>query len=422
MLDYQLRTRLVAGENAIEQLGTLAKSLGASRALVVSDPGVLAAGIFQRGIDSLQKAGIDSCGFHQLTENPTTEHVDAGLQLAKSFQPNLLVGLGGGSSMDCAKGINFLLSCGGRIADYWGVGKATNTMLPLIAIPTTSGTGSEMQSFALISDAATHVKMACGDPKAAPAIAILDPTLTRSQPPRVTALTGIDALTHALESFVTTKRNAMSDCYAREAWTLLAQGFPRVIENPDDMQARSQMQLGAAFAGMAIEASMLGAAHALANPLTAFLDVPHGQAVGIMMPHVLRFNATASNPTTSNATANNSAASDSAANNSAASRNASAVSEKYRELARLLPETSHLGTSSPAETLAVTFQNWLERASLATPLFKLPNWKTKLAEFSSESELIEAMAAMASKQWTGSYNPRPASTSDFADLYHAANR
>ena len=407
MLDYQLRTRLVAGENAIEQLGTLAKSLGASRALVVSDPGVLAAGIFQRGIDSLQRAGFETCGFHQLTENPTTEHVDAGLQLAKSLQPNLLVGLGGGSSMDCAKGINFLLSCGGRIADYWGVGKATHTMLPLIAIPTTSGTGSEMQSFALISDAATHVKMACGDPKAAPAIAILDPTLTRSQPPRVTALTGIDALTHALESFVTTKRNAMSDCYAREAWTLLAQGFPRVIENPDDMQARSQMQLGAAFAGMAIEASMLGAAHALANPLTAFLDVPHGQAVGIMMPHVLRFNATASDPT---------------ASNSAASGNASAVSEKYHELARLLPETSHLGTSSPAETLAVTFQNWLERASLATPLFKLPNWKTKLAEFPSESELIEAMAAMASKQWTGSYNPRPATTSDFADLYHAANR
>ena len=402
MLDYQLRTRLVAGDHAIEQLGTLAKSLGASRALVVSDPGVLAAGIFQIGLDSLQKAGIETCGFHQLTENPTTEHVEAGLQLAKSFQPNLLVGLGGGSSMDCAKGINFLLSCGGRIADYWGVGKATNTMLPLIAIPTTSGTGSEMQSFALISDAVTHVKMACGDPKAAPAIAILDPTLTRSQPPRVTALTGIDALTHALESFVTTKRNAMSDCYSREAWTLLAQGFPRVIENPDDMQARSQMQLGAAFAGMAIEASMLGAAHALANPLTAFLDVPHGQAVGIMMPHVLRFNATASNAT--------------------ASGNSSAVSEKYRELARLLPETSHLATSSPAEILAETFQNWLELASLASPLRNLPNWKTKLAEFPSESELIEAMAEMASKQWTGSYNPRPASTRDFADLYDSANR
>lgn len=397
MLDYQLRTRLLAGDHAIEQLGTLAKSLGASRALVVSDPGVLAAGIFQKGIDSLHKAGIETCGFHQLTENPTTEHVDAGLLLAKSFQPNLLVGLGGGSSMDCAKGINFLLSCGGRISDYWGVGKATNTMLPLIAIPTTSGTGSEMQSFALISDAVTHVKMACGDPKAAPAIAILDPTLTRSQPPRVTALTGIDALTHALESFVTTKRNAMSDCYAREAWTLLAQGFPRVIENPDDMQARSHMQLGAAFAGMAIEASMLGAAHALANPLTAFLDVPHGQAVGIMMPHVLRFNA-------------------------CDFVNATAISDKYRELARLLPGTGNQTHSSPAETLATTFQNWLQLASLATPLCKLPNWKTKLAEFSSESELIEAMAAMASKQWTGSYNPRPASTSDFADLYRAANR
>jgi alcohol dehydrogenase class IV len=126
-----------------------------------------------------------------------------------------------------------------------------------------------------------------------------------------------------------------------------------------------------------------------------------------MMPHVLRFNATASNATISNATA---------------SGNSSAVSEKYRELARLLPETSHLATSSPAEILAETFQNWLELASLASPLRNLPNWKTKLAEFSSESELIEAMAEMASKQWTGSYNPRPASTRDFADLYDSANR
>ncbi len=391
MLDYQLRTRLVAGEHAIEQLGTLAKSLGANRVLVVSDPGVLSAGIFSAGENALRKAGLETLGFHQLAENPSTDHVDAGLQVARAFQPDLLVGLGGGSSMDCAKGINFLYSCGGNIADYWGVGKATAPMLPLIAIPTTAGTGSETQSFALISDSKSHVKMACGDPKAAPAIAILDPHLTRSQPRRVTALTGIDALTHALESFVTTKRNAISDCYAREAWTLLSRGFPRVIEDPNDLHARSQMQLGAAFAGMAIEASMLGAAHALANPLTAFLDVPHGQAVGIMMPHVVRFNAPE-------------------------------VDARYRELVHLLPETTASDLRNPSESLALRFQSWLELASLACRLCDLPAWSEKSAEYQSPDDLIDAMAQMASKQWTGAFNPRPATQPDFATLYREANR
>lgn len=391
MLDYQLRTRLVAGEHAIEQLGTLAKSLGATRVLVVSDPGVLSAGIFTTGEHALRKAGLETLGFHQLAENPSTDHVDAGLVVARAFQPDLLVGLGGGSSMDCAKGINFLYSCGGKIADYWGVGKATAPMLPLIAIPTTAGTGSETQSFALISDSKSHVKMACGDPKAAPAIAILDPHLTRTQPRRVTALTGIDALTHALESFVTTKRNAISDCYAREAWTLLSRGFPRVIEDPNDLHARSQMQLGAAFAGMAIEASMLGAAHALANPLTAFLDVPHGQAVGIMMPHVVRFNAPE-------------------------------VDARYRELVHLLPETTSTDLRNPSESLALRFQSWLELASLSCRLRDLPAWSTKSANYDSPDALIDAMSQMAAKQWTGAFNPRTPSQSDFAMLYHEANR
>jgi alcohol dehydrogenase len=397
MLDYQLRTRLVAGEHAIEQLGTLAKSLGATRVLVVSDPGVLSAGIFSRGENALRKAGLETLGFHELAENPSTDHVDAGLQVARTFRPDLLVGLGGGSSMDCAKGINFLYSCGGKIADYWGVGKATAPLLPLIAIPTTAGTGSETQSFALISDSKSHVKMACGDPKAAPAIAILDPHLTRTQPRRVTALTGIDALTHALESFVTTKRNAISDCYAREAWTLLSRGFPRVIEDPDDLQARCQMQLGAAFAGMAIEASMLGAAHALANPLTAFLDVPHGQAVGIMMPHVVRFNAPE-------------------------------VDARYRELVHLLPEPTHTTLQipndmrNPSDLLALRFQSWLELASLSCRLCDLPAWSTKSADYGSPDALIDAMSQMAAKQWTGAFNPRTATQGDFAMLYREANR
>ena len=137
--------------------------------------------------------------------------------------------------MDCAKGINFLYSCGGRINDYWGVGKALRPMLPMIAVPTTAGTGSETQSFALISDASTKVKMACGDKKATCRIALLDPRLTVTQPPRLTALTGIDAIAHALETYVTKPRNPVSLLFSREAWRLLAINFPLVLAEPDNL-------------------------------------------------------------------------------------------------------------------------------------------------------------------------------------------
>jgi alcohol dehydrogenase len=162
--------------------------------------------------------------------------------------------------------------------DYWGVGKATGPMLPMFAIPTTAGTGSEMQSFALISQAETHVKMACGDKRASCQIAILDPLLTVTQPPSVTALTGIDAVSHAVETAVTTKRNEVSSSYSQQSWQLLSENLAAVILDPSDLAARAAMQLGAAYAGVAIENSMLGAAHALANPLTATLGTAHGQA------------------------------------------------------------------------------------------------------------------------------------------------
>ena len=187
--------------------------------------------------------------------------------------------------MDCAKGVNFLYSNGGKIEDYWGVGKAEKEMLPMIAVPTTAGTGSEMQSFALISDAVTHVKMACGDPKASFRVAILDPLLTLTQPTQVTALTGIDAISHAVETYVTKRRNPISLMFSRESFRLLAGNFQHVINDPEYVDARASMQLGAAYAGLAIENSMLGAAHALANPLTAEFGIPHGQAVGVMLPH-----------------------------------------------------------------------------------------------------------------------------------------
>ena len=216
-------------------------------------------------------------------ENPTTRCVENCVQAARAAGADILIGLGGGSSMDTAKGCNFLLTNGGQMRDYWGVGKATKSMLPLIAIPTTAGTGSECQSAALIADEVTHQKMACLDPKAAARIAILDPELTLSQPRRVAACTGIDALSHAVETAVTTKRSPLSRAYSLEAFRLCGGHLSRALNEPGDLEARSGMLLGAAFAGTAIENSMLGAAHAAANPLTARFGVTHGVAVGLML-------------------------------------------------------------------------------------------------------------------------------------------
>jgi alcohol dehydrogenase len=215
--DYQPRTRIVFGPGKIYTLGELAGELGARRALIVSDQGIVAAGHAQRALDALHKANIEAHVFSDFHENPNTDDVEGGVKVAKRYDPELLIGLGGGSSMDCAKGINFVYTNGGRMQDYWGTGKALKPMLPMIAVPTTAGTGSEAQSYALISDAQTHVKMACGDKKAACRIALLDPTLTVTQPRRVTALTGIDAIAHALETYVTKPRNVISLTFSREA-------------------------------------------------------------------------------------------------------------------------------------------------------------------------------------------------------------
>ena len=284
--DFHLRTRIVRGAGVLGKLGDLAGELGTRRALVVTDPGIIAAGHVERALDALKKANIETHLFDGAHENPTTDDIDAGLEIAKRREPELLIGLGGGSSMDCAKGINFVYTNGGTMHDYHGVGKALKPMLPMIAVPTTAGTGSEMQSFALISDAKTHVKMACGDKKASCRIALLDPELTLTQPESVSALTGIDAISHAVETFVTKRRNPVSLLYSREAWRLLAGNFKTVLKDPDNLDARAAMQLGAAYAGVAIENSMLGASHALANPLTATYGTAHGQAVGLMLPHV----------------------------------------------------------------------------------------------------------------------------------------
>ena len=378
--DFQPQTRIVFGQDSIDQLGSLARELGAKRALVITDPGIVAAGHVQRGLDSLRKSDIDALLFDGARENPTTDDVDAGLKMAVRYKPDLLIGLGGGSSMDCAKGVNFLYSNGGQMQDYWGVGKAEKEMLPMIAVPTTAGTGSEMQSFALISDSQTHVKMACGDPKASCRIAILDPLLTLTQPAQVTALTGIDALSHAVETYVTKRRNELSLLFSREAFRLLAGNFQHVLNDPEYINARAAMQLGAAYSGLAIENSMLGASHALANPLTAEYGISHGQAVGLMLPHVVRFNGKKCNAW-------------------------------YQELVSVVEGMPGGPTvSGGAYGLADFLTQMVKAAGLEVKLESLGVGRDKLSD----------LAADAANQWTGSFNPRRVDQESLNQIYEQA--
>ncbi len=378
--ELRLRTRMIQGAGAVNWVGGLAHQLGCKRALIVTDPGIVAAGHVAKALDSLSKVGLATAVFDGATENPTTDQVDQAVAAATEFGPDLLVGLGGGSSLDTAKGANFILAGGGEMRDYWGTGKGRGTFLPLIGIPTTAGTGSEMQSYALISDARTKAKMACGDPQAACVAAILDPELTLTQPAVVTAVTGIDAISHAIETWVCSRRNPFSAIFSREAFRLLAKAFPRVLGQPDNLDARSKMQLGAAWAGAAIENSMLGAAHAMANPLTARFGMVHGQAVGITLPFVIRFNARL-------------------------------VEGQYRELLAEAAIEPAAGMSTGA-ALADWVTEQVGKAGL----------ETGLSGLELDEETIAGMAEEAVQQWTAGFNPVPVDAADFRELYRAASR
>jgi alcohol dehydrogenase class IV len=372
--DFHQSTRVVFGLNSIDQLGELASELGAKRVLLVTDHGIVSAGHADRAVQSLQRSGVSTAIFNGVHENPTTQHVEEGVRFAGEHGPvDFIVALGGGSAMDCAKGINFLLTNGGKMENYWGADKAAKPMLPSIGIPTTAGTGSEAQSYALISQSNTHIKMACGDKKARFHLVILDPSVTVTMPRSVTAVTGIDAIAHAIESYVTTAANPLSRMFSSEAWRLLEHNFEVALNEPTNLDARSNMLLGSHFAGVAIEFSMLGAAHACANPLTTHYDVLHGIAVGLMLPHVIRFNAP--------------------------------VAESYyEELIRIS------GNSGGADQLS-------ERIMKLKGIASLPQ---SLKDCRVDRRMIGKLAREAASQWTGKFNPREVNEQEFVQLYESA--
>lgn len=344
--------KLIHGSGSLSELPSLVEG----KALIVTDAGIVAAGHVQRAAKLLADVVI----FDGVHENPTESDVATCAEFARSVKPDVIIGLGGGSSMDTAKGALFLLSGGGRMSDYQGHGKAKGEMLPFIAIPTTAGTGSECQSYAVLSRDGSHEKMACGDPRALAKVAILDPGLTASMPLKVARLTALDALSHALESLVCIKSTEESRATSVEAFRKIEPVIEQILRGTASVEQRGEMLLGAALAGKAIELSMLGAAHASANPLTAGYDVVHGRAVLTMLPAVMRWNSPV-------------------------------VGEVYDQLRPDLIE-------------------WVEGL----------RGIAELAPVSVPEEEIPRLAESAAMQWTGQFNPRPMKVADFEQIYREA--
>jgi alcohol dehydrogenase len=356
---------VVFGAGEFARLGEVARELGGTRCLLVADPGIVDAGYAPEAMRSLKARRMTVHGFHDFQANPTSAMAEAGGAYAAQLGVDLIVAVGGGSSLDCAKAINFLLSNGGRMRDYWGYGKASRPMLPMIAVPTTAGTGSEAQTSATLIDSESSARMSCGDGKGSFRVAILDPKLTRSQPAALAAATGYDALSHALETLVTTRHTALSECFSRSAWRLIYSGFERMVRNPDDLEARGAMLLGAHFSGLAIENSNLGAAHACAYPLTENFGLAHGAAVALVLPQVVDWNS-------------------------------GVASGLYREL-------------YPGD-LPARLRELAEMAGFA------PN----LREAGIPEEALPRLAEEAAKQWAGKFNPQPFSAPAALEIYQAA--
>ncbi len=363
--DFRPRTRVLFGAGEFARLGEVARELGGTRCLLVADRGLNNLNYVQEAARSLKARRMDVSTFQDFDPGPTAAMIETGAAFAEPLKIDLIVALGGGSALDCAKAINFVISNGGSIRDYWGYGKAQRPMLPMIAVPTTAGTGSEAQTYTVIMDEKTNVKMACGDNKAAFRAAILDPKLTVSLPRALTAATGYDAISHSIETLVSTRRTALSECFSRSAWRLLNSNFERVLKNPDDLEARGAMLIGSHFGGLAIENSMLGATHACATPLTTRYNIPHGVAIALLLAEVVEWNR-------------------------------SVAARQYDEL------------------------NAGDLVSRLRQLAEIAELPASLRDASVPQEALPRLAEEAGTQWTGRFNPRHFDVAGALEIYQCA--
>ena len=281
---------IVYGQGALELAGRHAANLGATRVLVVTDPGVREAGWASRVETALRNAGIEYVLFSDVTPNPKDHEVSAGAEVYRENGCDLIIAVGGGSPMDCAKGIGVVSSNPAPITDFQGVDEVPLPGPPLIFIPTTAGTSADVSQFAVITDTTRNGKIAIVSKMVIPDIALVDPRTTVTMPPELTAATGMDALCHAFEAFVSTASSPLTDMAALSAVRLVMDNLPGAYRRPEDMTCRNNMMMASLMAGLAFSNASLGLVHAMAHSLGGALDLKHGECNAILLEHIIRFN------------------------------------------------------------------------------------------------------------------------------------
>lgn len=370
----------IMGIGCLDEAMTAIVGYGFRKALIVTDAGLAKAGVAQRIAEQLAVRDIDSRVFDGARPNPSIANVEQGLALLQREKCDFVISLGGGSPHDCAKGIALCATNGGRIADYEGVDRSAKPQLPLVAINTTAGTASEMTRFCIITDEARHVKMAIVDRNVTPILSVNDPALMVAMPKALTAATGMDALTHAVEAYVSTAATPITDACALKAIELISGNLRQAVANGQDLPAREAMAYAQFLAGMAFNNASLGYVHAMAHQLGGFYDLPHGVCNAVLLPHVQRFNAKVS-------------------------------AARLRDVAAALGvEVAELNAEQGAAAAIATIEQ-LSRDIDIPP---------GLAVLGAKVEDVPILASNALKDACGLTNPRPASQAEIEAVFKAA--
>jgi alcohol dehydrogenase class IV len=284
-------TEVVYGFDVTKQLRPILNKQGFQRVMIITDPGIVKAGLLSEIKNQLE--GCEFATFDQVEPNPSVESCEKAFAILQELQADVIVAIGGGSAIDVAKAVGLLAANGGRLVDYEGIDTFAQPILPLIAIPTTAGTASEVTIFTVITDVERQYKFTIGGFKLAARWALVDPLMTRTMPKHITASTGLDALVHAIESYTSQAAYPISRTLAREAIRLISANLRQAVHNGDNLTARDNMLMGSLLAGLAFNNTRLGNCHAMSHPVSAMFQVPHGVANSILIPHIMEFNLVA---------------------------------------------------------------------------------------------------------------------------------
>lgn len=368
------------GANVLAELAEQVTSLGGAKPLLVTDQGMTQLGYTKQVTDLLDQAGIAYAVFDQTVPNPTDTNVNEGAAAYTENQCDMLISLGGGSAHDCCKGVGLLVSNGGQIADYEGVDMSKKALPPYIAINTTAGTASELTRFTIITNTSNHVKMAIVDWRVTPDLAINDPLLMMKMPASLTAATGMDALTHAVEAYVSTDANPVTDACALQAIRLIAKYLRVAVARGDDLEARDRMAYAQYLAGMAFNNAGLGHVHAMSHQLGGMYNLPHGVCNALLLPHVCEANLMA-------------------------------AQERYADIAEALGESTYGLAVREAAQMAVVAIRALS-VDVGIP--------STLSELGVQDKDIETMVEHAQKDVCAATNPRRLNDQEVAAIFRAA--